>query len=124
MNADPDAYSHSFRKRMRILFSPLRLTLFAVAIIVWVGANVLYINNGGGPEWLGLASVIPLWACVFWELATDTKMRRFEREGRDRGAESHPSRLRAHSPRVSSQPDQSGRSTMQNRLPSGSSMIT
>lgn len=75
-----DSYKNSFRKRLRTLFSPLRLVLFIAAIIIAVVGNMFYIGNGGTPEWLGLGSVLPLLAFLFWELATDMKMRRLERE--------------------------------------------
>lgn len=84
----PDSYTNSFRTRVRFLFSPLRLTLFIAAIIFAVAANVLYIGNGGQPEWLGLASVIPLFALLAWQMVLDTEMRRRDRDGGDRdGAE-------------------------------------
>ncbi len=82
---DPDAYTNSFRKRVRILFSPIRLILFIASVAFSVLANVLYINNGGGPEWLGFMSVVPLWVCVFWQLTTDRRMRRIDRENAEQG---------------------------------------
>ncbi|GEC74524.1 hypothetical protein GCM10010213_09050 [Microbacterium maritypicum] len=75
-----ESYKNSFRKRLRILFSPLRLALFLTAIIIAIIGNAIYISNGGSPEWLGLGSIIPLLAFLFWELATDIRMRRLERE--------------------------------------------
>jgi hypothetical protein len=83
MQMNPDSYTNSFRKRVRILFSPIRLILFIASVAFSVVGNVLYVNNGGQPEWLAYVSVIPLWACVFWEVATDMKMRRLDRENAD-----------------------------------------
>lgn len=77
------SYKNSFRKRLRVLFSPLRLMVFIVAIILAAVGNVFYISSGGTPEWLGLGSVVPLLAFLFWELATDMKMRRLERENQE-----------------------------------------
>lgn len=80
MQVIEESYRNSFRKRLRTLFSPVRLALFIAAIAVAVIGNVFYITNGGGPEWLGAGSVVPLFAFLFWELATDMKMRRLERD--------------------------------------------
>lgn len=84
LQSQPDSYTNSFRTRVRLLFSPLRLTFFIAAIVFAVAANVLYIGNGGRPEWLGLASVIPLFALVAWQMVLDTEMRRRDRDGGDR----------------------------------------
>lgn len=80
MQMNPDSYTNSFRRRMRILYSPLRLTLLIVAIVICIVGNVLYISNGGGLEWLGLLSVLPLFALYGWTMVTDAKMRRLDRE--------------------------------------------
>lgn len=83
MQMTEETYTNSFHTRVRILFSPLRLTFFIAAIIICVVGNVVYINNGAGPEWLGLLSVIPLFALNGWAMVTDAKMRRRDRERRD-----------------------------------------
>lgn len=87
---NPDSYTYSLRRRLRILFSPLRLGFFVAAVVFSVVANVIYINNGGGPEWLGLASIIPLWVCVGWQIMTDITMRRRDREAADDTGEGQP----------------------------------
>lgn len=81
----PDSYTNSFRTRARILFSPVRLSLAVAAIMFAVVANVIYIRNGSEPETLGLASIIPLFALLAWQLVTDAKMRRLDRESPDGG---------------------------------------
>jgi hypothetical protein len=78
---NPHCYTNSFRKRMRILFSPLRLALFITSLLIAIVGNVIYINNGAGPEWLGPASVIPFWSCVIGVFVTDMRMRRLDRGG-------------------------------------------
>lgn len=83
MQMTEDTYTNSLRKRMRVLLSPLRLVFFMAAIIISIVGNVVYISNGGGPEWLGLLSVIPIFAFAFWGSATDAKMRRLDRERRE-----------------------------------------
>ncbi|PRB14759.1 hypothetical protein CQ042_10110 [Microbacterium sp. MYb62] len=80
MQMNANLYTYSMRTRLHVLFSPLRLAAFIAAIVIAVVGNVLYINNGGGPDWLGPVSVAPIWACVAWEVATDMKMRRRDRE--------------------------------------------
>lgn len=80
MSMDPDSYTNSFGKRVRILFSPVRFSLFIAAVLFSIAANAVYIRNGGGPEWVGLASVIPLWSCVIWQGVTDARFRRQDRE--------------------------------------------
>jgi hypothetical protein len=81
MSMNPDSYTNSFGKRLRILLSPVRVLVFVAAIVICVIGNVIYINNGAGPEWLGLSSVIPLFAFTTWSMVTDAKMRRLDREG-------------------------------------------
>ena len=83
---NPNSYTYSMRTRLHVLFSPLRLAVFIAAIVIAVVGNVLYINNAGGPEWLGPVSVAPIWACVAWEVATDMKMRRRDRESGGSGS--------------------------------------
>ncbi|WP_136041827.1 hypothetical protein [Microbacterium sp. K22] len=80
----PDSYTNSLRTRLRVLFSPVRLTLYIAAITFSVVANVIYLRDGTGTEWLGPASVVPLLALVAWQFATDKKMRRLDRESADR----------------------------------------
>jgi hypothetical protein len=92
MQVNGRSYTNSLRTRLRVQFSPLRATLILGAIIVGIVGNVLYIGNGGGPEWLGLASAIPIWTLVAWGLATDMKMRRLDREDRDQTPEGGPAR--------------------------------
>jgi hypothetical protein len=87
MSMNPTSYANSFRKRVRILFSPIRLALSIAAIIVWVIGSGLFMRNGGEPEWLGPASVIPLFAFYGWTAVTDAKMRRLDREGGEEGVE-------------------------------------
>lgn len=78
--ANTDSYRQSFRRRRRILFSPLRLALFLGAIVFGTVLNVVYIRNGAEPEWLGALSVAPIFAFVAWMLVTDHRERRRERE--------------------------------------------
>ena len=80
MPMDPDSYTNSFGKRVRILFSPVRFSLFIAAVLFSIAANAVYVRNGGRPEWLGLASVIPLWSCVAWQIVIDARLRRQDRE--------------------------------------------
>ncbi|WP_435748724.1 hypothetical protein [Microbacterium sp. PMB16] len=72
-------YSKSMRRRFRVLFSPLRLVLFGAAILFSIALNIVYISNGGSPEWVGALSVVPLLAFVGWLLATDYTLRRNEK---------------------------------------------
>ncbi|WP_282848218.1 hypothetical protein [Microbacterium oxydans] len=87
MSLNPESYVNSFRKRVRILFSPLHLTLFGVAIIFWVISNGIVMSNGGEPAWLGPLSVIPLFAFWGWTAVTDAKMRELDRGSGEEGAE-------------------------------------
>lgn len=75
-------YSKSLRQRLRVLFSPLRLTLFIAAIVFAVALNVVFISNGGSPEWLGAVSVVPLLAFAGWTVATDYSLRKQEKNYR------------------------------------------
>lgn len=75
-------YSKSLRQRLRVLFSPLRLTLFIAAIVFAVALNVVFISNGGSPEWLGAVSVVPLLAFAGWTVATDYSLRQQEKNHR------------------------------------------
>lgn len=68
---------------MRVLFSPLRSTLLVVAVVFAVVLNVMFIRNGGQPEWIGALSVVPLLAFAGWTLATDYSQRRAERAKQD-----------------------------------------
>ncbi|WP_396658655.1 hypothetical protein [Microbacterium oxydans] len=87
MSLNPESYVNSFRKRVRILFSPLRLTLSIVAIMFWVISNGIVMSNGGEPAWLGPLSVIPLFAFWGWTAVTDAKMRELDRGGVEEGAD-------------------------------------
>ncbi len=73
-----ESYRRSFRKRLSILFSPLRLVLFVAAIIFGIVINVVYLRNGAEPEWLGAISILPVSAFLAWSLATDYRHRRRE----------------------------------------------
>ena len=75
-------YSKSLRQRVRVLFSPFRLTLFIAAIIFAVALNVVFIGNGGSPEWLGAVSIVPLLAFAGWTVATDYSLRQQEKNHR------------------------------------------
>lgn len=79
-----NSYRKSLRTRMRVLFSPARSALFAGALLVAVIGNILYIRDDGAPEWLGALSVSPIFAFLFWELATDVRRRRDDREREER----------------------------------------
>ena len=70
-----------------MLFSPLRLILFSVAIIFAIAMNIVFIKNGGSPEWMGAVSVVPLLAFAGWTIATDYTRRRHEKN------QSHQERL-------------------------------
>lgn len=72
-------YSKSFQRRLRVLFSPVRLSVLVAAIAFCVVLNVVYIGNGGSLEWMGLLSVIPLLAFTGWTLTTDYSHRRREK---------------------------------------------
>lgn len=91
MSLNAESYVNSFRKRVRILFSPLRLTLSGVAIIFWVISNGIVMSNGGEPAWLGPLSVIPLFAFWGWTSVTDAKMRELDRGGIEEGDEASTS---------------------------------
>lgn len=69
-------YRRSLNTRLRLLFSPLRLTLFIIAIAWIIGLNVVYIRNDGGPQWLGFASIIPVSIFFVWTMATDRRYRK------------------------------------------------
>jgi hypothetical protein len=79
MQMTPDSYRDSFARRLRVLFSPLRLILFLLSIAWLIAANVMFIGGGGKPGWLGLASVVPIIAWVAWEFATDARERTRDR---------------------------------------------
>ena len=68
------------KTRLRILFSPARLTLFFLSIVILASANFVYMANDGSPEWLGLCSVVPIFAFAIWQIVTDTKLRRRDRD--------------------------------------------
>ncbi len=72
-------WTKSPRRRFRVLFSPLRLSLFIAAIIFAIALNIVYITNGGSPEWMGALSVVPLFACAGWTVATDYTHRQEEK---------------------------------------------
>lgn len=72
-------WSKSPRRRFRVLFSPFRLLLFSAAIIFAIALNVVYISNGGSPEWVGALSVVPLLAFAGWTVATDYSSRQNEK---------------------------------------------
>lgn len=76
---DTVPYSKSPKRRFRVLFSPLRLSLFGVAIIFAIALNILFISNGGTPEWVGALSVVPLLAFAGWTVATDYALRKKEK---------------------------------------------
>lgn len=76
---DATPWSKSPRRRFRVLFSPLRLTLFIAAIIFAIALNIVYISNGASPEWVGALSVVPLFTFAGWTLATDYTARRNEK---------------------------------------------
>ena len=76
-------YSKSLRRRMRVLFSPLRSTLLVAAVVFAVVLNIMLVRNGGQPEWVGPLSVVPLLAFAGWTLATDYSQRRAERAKQD-----------------------------------------
>jgi len=75
-------YRFSFKKRLAILFSPVRLVLFAVAIVWSVVFNAIFIANLGEPWWAGPVSVIPLLAWVTWLFVTDARQRALARAAR------------------------------------------
>lgn len=72
-------YSQSLRRRFRVLFSPLRLTLFIAAIVFAIALSIPFLSNGGSPEWLGALSVLPLLAFAGWTVATDYTLRKNEK---------------------------------------------
>lgn len=76
---DTRPYSQSPRRRFRVLFSPLRLSLFIAAIVFAVALNVAYVSNGASPEWVGALSVVPLLAFAGWTVATDYTLRKNEK---------------------------------------------
>ncbi len=77
---DTMPYSKSFRRRLRVLFSPIRLALFIAAVIFALAMNIVFISNGGAPEWVGALSVVPLLGFAGWTLGTDYSLRRNERD--------------------------------------------
>jgi len=68
-------YSHSLRTRLRVLFSPIRLTVFLASVVWLVTLNVIYVSNLGQPEWAGPASVLPIITWVIWMFITDWRHR-------------------------------------------------
>ncbi len=76
---DPTPWSKSPRRGFRVLFSPLRLSLFIAAIIFAIALNIVYISNGASPEWVGALSVAPLLAFAGWTVATDYTHRQEEK---------------------------------------------
>ncbi|CAH0211319.1 hypothetical protein SRABI76_02271 [Microbacterium oxydans] len=64
---------------MRVLFSPLRAILFGGAIIFAIVLNIVFIGNGGAPEWIGVLSAVPLLAFAGLTLATGASHRRDEK---------------------------------------------
>lgn len=69
-------YRFSLRKRLSVLFSPIRLTLFLLSIAWLIAANIAFIDNGQKPEWLGPLSVVPVFACAAMLSITDGRERR------------------------------------------------
>lgn len=72
-------YTDSVRRRMRVLFSPVRVVFLVAAVVFAVALNIVFISNGGYPEWVGPLSVAPLLVFLGWTLATDYSHRRSER---------------------------------------------
>lgn len=62
--------------RLRVLFSPLRLTIFILANAWLIGLNIIYIRNGAHQEWIGFLSIIPPVAFAIWTMQTDRRYRK------------------------------------------------
>lgn len=76
---DAMPWNSSPRRRFRVLFSPLRLSLFIAAIVFAAALYIAYISNGASPEWVGALSVVPLLAFAGWTVATDYTHRQEEK---------------------------------------------
>ena len=69
-------YRHSLKRRLSVLFSPIRLTLFLGSVVWLIVLNVIYISNSGNPSWAGPASAFPILVWVTVMLITDSNHRR------------------------------------------------
>lgn len=69
-------YAESLKKRVSVLFSPLRLVLWAGSAAWAIALNIVYIAGEGEPSWAGPASVVPLFAMLIWLFVTDSRHRR------------------------------------------------
>lgn len=69
-------YRHSLKRRLSVLFSPIRLALFLGSVVWLIVLNVIYISNSGNPAWAGPASAFPILAWVTVMLITDSRHRR------------------------------------------------
>lgn len=69
------SYRESVRMRLRILFSPLRLTIFILANAWLLALNIIYIRNGAQQEWIGFISILPITGFAIWTMQTDRTYR-------------------------------------------------
>jgi len=69
-------YRHSVKRRLSVLFSPIRLALFLGSVVWLIVLNVIYISNSGNPSWAGPASAFPILVWVTVMLMTDSRYRR------------------------------------------------
>jgi hypothetical protein len=64
-------------ERLKFLFLPWWRIALLVASTLWlIGLNVAYNGGGAKSEWLGLLSVIPIWALTIDVLVRDVRRRK------------------------------------------------
>ncbi len=71
-------YERSLKKRLAVLFSPLRLALFIFSGAWCLALNL--VNPDEASAWRGPVSVIPIIAFTVWTVMTDVRQRRPPRE--------------------------------------------
>ncbi len=71
-------------ERLKFLFLPWWRVALLVASTLWlIGLNVAYIGGGAKSEWLGLLSVIPIWALAIDVLVRDVRRRKEQEASRE-----------------------------------------
>jgi hypothetical protein len=71
-------------ERLKFLFLPWWRVALLVASILWlIGLNVAYSGGGAKSEWLGLLSVIPIWALTIDVLVRDVRRRKQQGASRE-----------------------------------------
>ncbi len=71
-------------ERLKFLFLPWWRVALLVASTLWlIGLNVAYIGGGAKSEWLGLLSVIPIWAFTIDVLVRDVRRRKQQGASRE-----------------------------------------